>query len=47
MFYFLNKTLLSFIQAMAVYKHLSKNNDVSTSPDKTDKSAEYFSDNEN
>jgi hypothetical protein len=33
---------------MAVYKHLSKDNDVvSTSPDKTDKSAEYFSDNEN
>jgi hypothetical protein len=32
------------IQAMAVYNHLSKKNeDISSSPANTDKSAEYFS----
>jgi hypothetical protein len=33
------------IQAMAVYNHLSKKNeDITTSPASTDRSAEYFSD---
>jgi hypothetical protein len=36
---------LIIIQAMAVYNHLSKKNeDVTSSPASTDKSAEYFSD---
>jgi hypothetical protein len=36
---------LIIIQAMAVYNHLSKKNEVITSsPASTDKSAEYFSD---
>jgi hypothetical protein len=42
-----NTFLSSFIQAMAVYNHLSKKNEViSSSLDKTEKSAEYFSDKE-